>query len=313
MTGANWDLFRLFFAVAKVGSVNRAARALGMSQPTLSRRLNELERYVGAPLFFRVSSGVRLTPEGEQLSRVAGGMVQSFEAFQRDLSDAVGDRAAAIKISAPEGLTRHWLLPRVRRLRSLNNNVRLEIVSTVQQQDVAESDLDFVIRMGHPGENELVGKRVATAIFGLFASQAYLAQHPAPQSIEELADHDLISGSSEISLHSERTGQMPLLSQFLAASNTRGGLQIMPIINHFAAASEGLGLAFLAVPFASAEGLVQVLPDRTAAMDVWLLRRRESDLRKSTRQVRRFLESEFLVSRPWFLGRRSIELVERIA
>lgn len=51
LTDTNWDLFRLFFSVARAGSVNRAARELGMSQPTLSRRLKELERYMGAPLF----------------------------------------------------------------------------------------------------------------------------------------------------------------------------------------------------------------------------------------------------------------------
>ena len=66
MTEANWDLFRLFSVVARTGSVNRAAHELGMSQPTLSRRLKELERHVGAPLFFRAASGVKLTPEGEE-------------------------------------------------------------------------------------------------------------------------------------------------------------------------------------------------------------------------------------------------------
>jgi DNA-binding transcriptional LysR family regulator len=100
MTEASWDLFRLFFSVAKIGSVNRAARELGMSQPTLSRRLRELERYVGAPLFFRVSSGVKLTQEGEELRRVAGGVVQSFETFQRDLSLRMRDRSAAVAITS---------------------------------------------------------------------------------------------------------------------------------------------------------------------------------------------------------------------
>ena len=72
MTEPNWDLFRLFSAVARTGSVNRAAQELGMSQPTLSRRLKELERYVNAPLFFRASSGVKLTQEGQDLHRSAG-------------------------------------------------------------------------------------------------------------------------------------------------------------------------------------------------------------------------------------------------
>src|SRR5438874_6293881 len=83
LTETNWDLFRLFFSVARTGSVNKAARDLGMSQPTLSRRLKELERNIGAPLFFRVSSGVKLTQEGEDLLRSPGAQVRTFEEFIR--------------------------------------------------------------------------------------------------------------------------------------------------------------------------------------------------------------------------------------
>jgi DNA-binding transcriptional LysR family regulator len=304
LTEANWDLFRLFFAVARTGSVNRAARELAMSQPTLSRRLKELERYVGAPLFFRISSGVKLTEEGEALRHSANGMVQFFEAFQRDLSLRVGDRSFAIKISATEGLTKHWLLPRVRKLRALNSQIRIEINSSVQQQNLASSDLDFVIRMGHPGDDELIGRKVGTVTFGIFASESYLAEHPAPETMTDLADHEIIGTSTDFAgLHnSERAGGMELLTRFKAAGDAKGSLRVMPIANHFAAAGAGLGLAFVAVPFALAEGLVRVLPEESSSLDVWLLRRRETDLRKLTRQVRRFLESELTESRPWFAG-----------
>src|SRR2546430_16392122 len=62
---ANWDLFRVFFAVARIGSVNRAASELGMSQPTLSRRLKEQEANIrGSPVFF-LSCRVWLNQERE--------------------------------------------------------------------------------------------------------------------------------------------------------------------------------------------------------------------------------------------------------
>lgn len=129
MNEANWDLLRLFFAVANTGSVNAAARELNMSQPTLSRRLKQLERYVGAPLFFRVPSGVLLTQEGEELKRAAASVVGSFSSFHRDWRLRVGPRTDAIKISATEGMTKHWLLPRIHRLYELHPNIRLHINS----------------------------------------------------------------------------------------------------------------------------------------------------------------------------------------
>ena len=230
-------------------------------------------------------------------------MMHAFESFHRDLRSRVSQRSSIVRISATEGLTKHWLLPRVKKLRDLNNRIHLEIVSTIHQQGVAASDLDFVIRMGDPGESELIGKRVANISLGLFASEAYLAAHPAPRSLAELKDHDIIGTASDFPvLESERVGQMPLMTHYRVAAEARSVLRVTPLANHFAAAAEGLGLALLAIPFALAENLVRVLPQESTSMNVWLLRRRESELRRLTREVRRFLESEFSESKNWLSG-----------
>ncbi|HEV2160566.1 LysR family transcriptional regulator [Bradyrhizobium sp.] len=307
MNEANWDLLRLFFAVANTGSVNAAARQLNMSQPTLSRRLKELERYVGAPLFFRVPSGVLLTQEGEDLKRAAASVVGSFSSFHQDWRLRVGPRTDVVKISATEGMTKHWLLPRVHRLYELHPHIRLHINSTIEQQDLTNSDLDFVIRMGHPGDNELIGRKITTVGFSIYASEAYLSRRGQPKSAGELKGHDVIGTSGDFSgFRGERVGRMPLLTIFLKAAEASRTLRLMPLGNHYFAAREGLGLAFLATPFAMAEGLVPVLPEESMAMDVWLLRRRESDLRKLTRQVGRFLEKEFAASKAWFASGETV-------
>jgi DNA-binding transcriptional LysR family regulator len=278
-----------------------------MSQPTLSRRLKELERHVGAPLFFRASSGVKLTPEGEDLRRSAGDLLSAFESFNRELHARLGQRSSVVKISAAEGMTKHWLLPRIKQLRGLNSRLRFELTSTMHQQSLATNDLDFVIRIGDPGESELIGKRVATIAFGIFASEEYLTTHPAPRSLAQLKDHDIIGLTEDFAgFRSERAGQMQLATQFFAAREVQNALRIVPVANHFAAAAEGLGLALLTVPFAQAERLVRVLPNETALLNVWLLRRAESDLRKLTREVRRFLESEFVKSKSWLSGNQKL-------
>jgi len=258
---------------------------------------------VAAPLFFRASSGVKLTQEGEDLQRSAGDMMLAFESFQRDLRSRVGQRSSVVRISATEGMTKHWLLPRVKELRRRNSRIYLEIVSTVNQQSVATSDLDYVIRMGDPGENDLIGKKVADVPMGIFASEQYLAGRSVPRSLPELKDHDIIGHTTDfVSFRNVRPNQRHLLEYFSEAAGARSVVRVNPVANHFAAAGCGLGLALLAVPFAQAEGLVQVLPQETVTMNVWLLRRRESDLRKLTREVRRFLEGEFAASREWLAG-----------
>jgi len=303
VSGANWDLFRLFSVVARTGSVNRAALELGMSQPTLSRRLKELERYLAAPLFFRASSGVKLTQEGEDLQRASSDMIRAFESFQRDLRSRVGKRSSVVRISATEGLTKHWLLPRVKKLRERNSWIHLEIISTVYQQSVATSDLDYVIRMGDPGENDLIGKKVAEVPLGIFGSEKYLAERSTPRSLPDLKDHDIIGHTTDfVTFRNVRPGQRHILDYFSATAEIRGGVRVSPVASHFVATELGLGLALLPVPFARAEGFVQVLPQEFVTMNVWLLRRRESDLRKSTREVRRFLEIEFADSKAWLAG-----------
>ncbi len=116
--------------------------------------------------------------------------------------------------------------------------------------------------MGDPGESDLIGKKVGRVSFGLFASEAYLAAHPAPRTLAELSGHDIIGTTADFPvLQGEQAGQMPLKTYVQAAAERRSRLRVAPLAGHFAAAAEGLGLALLAVPFALAEKLVRVLPE----------------------------------------------------
>ena len=167
----------------------------------------------------------------------------------------------------------------------------------MNQQSVATSDLDYVIRMGDPGENDLIGKRVADVPIGIFGSEKYLAERSTPRSLPDLMDHDIIGHTTDfVSFRNVRSNQRHILEYFSATAGIRGVFRVNPVASHFAAT--GSALAWLSSgAVRGAEGLVQVLPQETVTMNVWLLRRRESDLRKSTREVRRFLEIEFADSR----------------
>lgn len=295
----NWDLFRLFFIVARLGSMNRAAIRLKLSQPTLSRRLTELELDLGAPLFFRDTSGITLTQEGEALYRSAGQMIHAFETFQKEVREIIVNRSSLVRISASEGLTKHWLLSRLKRLRDQNKQLQFEVYSTASRQSPAVEDLDFVIRIGDPVDNELIGKKVGQINFGVYASKEYLKYRGVPQCTADLANHSLIGLTTDIS-DRQKTGQgSSLITRFLHATESDCGIRLSQVAGQVAATSIGFGLALLAVPFAEAEGLIRVLPDEVASLDVWLLRRRESDLRKQTNEVKAFLEREFISSKVW--------------
>jgi DNA-binding transcriptional LysR family regulator len=215
----------------------------------------------------------------------------------------IGMRSSIVRISASEGMTKHWLLPRLRRLREIGDKLQFEIYSTAHQHSLPSGDLDFVIRIGRTGDDELVGKRLGQVAFGIYASRDYLSSRSAPQSVNDLHNHCLIGQTPDISgPRREAEAEPGLISQFVAAEALGHGVKVSLVSGQFAATSVGLGLALLAIPFAEAEGLLRVLPCETAALDVWLLRRKESDLRKQTRQVRQFLERELRASKDWLNG-----------
>jgi DNA-binding transcriptional LysR family regulator len=295
----DWDLFRLFFIVARLGSINRAAIQLKLSQPTLSRRLTELERSLGAPLFFRDTSGITLTEEGEALYRSAGYMMQAFENFQKEIRESIVSRSSVVKISASEGMTKHWLLPRLKQLRDQDNELQFEVYPTASHRNLAVEDLDFVIRIGDPGNNELIGKRVGQISFGLYASREYLKSRPVPLSLADLSAHCLIGLTTDIPDNHKVDDNADLIKQFSRAAASGAGIRLSQVAGQVAATSVGFGLALLAIPFAEAEGLIRVLPTQSASLDIWLLRRRESHLRKQTNLVKLFLEREFFSSKAW--------------
>lgn len=306
MSGGDWDLFRMFFTVAEMGSINKAAATLGMSQPTLSRRLAELERQVGAPLVFRTPVGVRLTQEGDELFRSAAPMQATFRSFQQDFRERLNTRSSLIKISASEGFARHWLVPRVARLQGQIPGLRMQIDASLQQKSLANGDLDFVIRLGDPGEGDLVGRRVGELAFGFFASSNYLKGRSTPTRLGDLEAHQTLGDTGGVAgfkfLRGDHEVQQLRMREVIAANAL---VNLHPFTALHAAVAADLGVGLLAAPFAEAEGLVRVIPDESFAVDIWLLRRRESDLRRLTREVGRFLEREINASQAWLAGEQS--------
>lgn len=63
----NFEYYKIFYYVAKYGSFTKAARALGSTQPNVTRAMNCLEQQLHNTLFIRTNRGIQLTPEGEQL------------------------------------------------------------------------------------------------------------------------------------------------------------------------------------------------------------------------------------------------------
>jgi len=141
---------RVFLAVVEAGAHTRAARALGLSQSTVSETLSALERTLGTPLFRRAAKGPLLTAAGDALVPYARKMLALAGNLVTEVARTSTDVSATLVVSAVESLCAYVLPARLASLREHWPKVRLEVVArncaTIRESVVSgESDLGLVL------------------------------------------------------------------------------------------------------------------------------------------------------------------------
>ncbi|MBX5466770.1 MAG: LysR family transcriptional regulator [Firmicutes bacterium] len=134
-----------FVAIAEAGSVTRAAEALMVAQPSLSRQLRQLEREFGGPLFLRVGRQLKLTPLGQRVLVRARQVLKAIEELQK-----VGDRAPdhPLLTLGASLTTLGGFLPRaVARFRAVRPEAEL-VVHTGLSQDIYDLVASGVVEVG---------------------------------------------------------------------------------------------------------------------------------------------------------------------
>jgi DNA-binding transcriptional LysR family regulator len=182
----------VFRLVAEAKSMTSAAKTLGESIPTVSRRINDLERELGTKLFDRSKRGVELTPSGRNLIE----LVQKMQC----LVDRVGEQVAqtdtsisgSIKIKSGDGIGPHWMarfLPNFHRSRP---NVQIDLEIGLAQQEVIDREADLAIVFEKPNHPDIISQRLGTLHYICFASSDYLKDFGVPETIFDMQKHKLL-------------------------------------------------------------------------------------------------------------------------
>src|SRR5262245_32019625 len=185
----DWTALRDFLAVADTGSLSRAARRLGVSQPTLTRRMAALEESLQAELFRRTPRGVELTEAGESILPAARQMEQEAHAALLAVSGRDTALAGLVRVTCTEGLGIHWLTPALVEFQLAHPAIEIQLLVQNQVLNLLQREADIAVRLSRPQQSDLVGRKVGEMGFGLYASQAYLARHGRPATVEDLAQH----------------------------------------------------------------------------------------------------------------------------
>lgn len=192
MNHFDWNLVKSFLAVARTGSLSAAARASGISQPTLGRHVGELESQLRVTLFERERRGMTMTEAGRELYEKALGIEREAAAFSLTATGQSSEIAGTIRIAASEIVTHFVLPPIIAELRSIEPALEIELVSSNEVQNLLIRDADIAVRMVEPAQAELLVRKVNDVSIGCYAAITYLDRAGRPAKADDLLEHVLI-------------------------------------------------------------------------------------------------------------------------
>ena len=189
----DWNRARAFLVTAEEGSLSAAARALGMTQPTLGRQVSALEKELGVALFERVGLGLILTPSGLELVEHVRAMGDAASRVSLTASGQSQSIEGNVCITCSEYYAVYVLPPIIKKLRKLEPQISIEIIATNTTSDLRRREADIAIRNFRPTQPELIAKKIKDVLARLYATPEYLKEIGEPKNPEDLNSADFIS------------------------------------------------------------------------------------------------------------------------
>jgi len=183
-----------FAVVAEEKSFTRAAARLGTSQSSLSHTVRRLEARLGVRLLTRTTRNVALTEAGERLLATLRPALESIGAELASLRELREKPAGTIRITTAEHAATTVLWPALERLLSQYHDIRVELSIDSGLRDIVADRFDAGVRLGEALAKDMIAVKISPDIrMVVVGSPAYLARHPAPETPNDLADHNCIN------------------------------------------------------------------------------------------------------------------------
>ena len=284
----DWNRARAFLVTAEEGSLSAAARALGMTQPTLGRQVDGLEKELGVVLFERAGRGLVLTPGGLDLLD----HVRHMGTAASDLSLTASGQSQSIDgticITAGEAIAALLLPPIIVRLRQAEPGIDVELVASNAPSDLRRREADIAIRSFRPAQPDLIAKKIRDVGVYLYATQDYLSRIGKPRSPLDLRQADFIGFDNTDTLMKALNGLGLDLTGKNFTIRTENHLVGWELVK------AGAGVGIMQEDIGDAEPLVQrALPDLPPiTIPMWLTTHRELNSSRRVRTVFDFLAAE---------------------
>jgi DNA-binding transcriptional LysR family regulator len=188
-----FEAMRTLIAAVDGGSLSAASRALKVPLPTVSRRISDLERHLGARLLVRTSRRLILTEAGEAFSATARRLLDVLADAERAASGEYREPRGELLVTAPIMFGKLHVAPVVHAFLAAYPPVTVRLILSDQVIDLVEAHVDVAVRIGRLPDSQLIARQVGEVRWVICASPDYLARHGEPADPDALAAHDCIA------------------------------------------------------------------------------------------------------------------------
>lgn len=235
----DWDDLRVFVAVAHAGTTLGAARRLGVSQPTVVRRIAGLEKATGVTFFERGRTGYRLTEAGQEILPLVEQVGREMAAIAEVVSSRSRRLSGTIRVTAAEPVANLLVAPAVLAFQRTHPDVEIQMLISDRFLDLARGEADVALRATINGleDSSLTGRRLADAPWAVYCSRSYAETKGRPSCLAACEGHAILS--------SERsTGGFPVMLWLEeAAPNAKVVWRSNSLASLQSAVRAGLGLS----------------------------------------------------------------------
>ena len=281
------EAMQIYVRVAELTSFTRAADSLGIPKASASTAVQQLESQLGTRLLHRTTRRVQMTQDGQAYYERSKDMLSDMDELQSMFQHGAQSLRGRLRVDMPSGVARHLVMHRLPEFLDAHPRIELELSSTDRRVDLIREGFDCVLRVGPLGDSNLIARPLGHLRVINCASTGYVRRHGMPQSLADLASHQMIHYVSTLGAKSD--GFEYPDGDGYANLPMPGALTVNNVEAYEAACLAGLGIVQapeVGMRRHIAEGLlVEVLPQyRAEPMPVTLLYANRRNLPKRVQE-----------------------------
>ncbi|QIZ76894.1 LysR family transcriptional regulator [Ferrimonas lipolytica] len=182
----------VFAHVAKNRSFSGAAAEIGLSRGVVSYHVKKLEQQLSVSLINRSTRRLSLTEAGQQYFQYCRVITEQASLAQQQIENTKDEPEGLLKLSCPVNVGLQLLVPALNQFKRLYPKIALEVSFNDDVVNLVEEGFDLAVRGAPLPDSTLHATKLATLNTGLFAAPEYIAEHGAPQTPQQLPEHQWV-------------------------------------------------------------------------------------------------------------------------